>query len=795
MIKNYFRIAWRNLLRSKGYSFINIGGLAVGMAVAMLIGLWIWDEWSFDRYNTHYDRIAQVRQNQNFNGSIDTWQTMPYPMGDALRNEYGGYFKHIVMSSWAFNRSAQVGDKRVKIQGRYMEPDGPELLDIQMIEGTKNSIADFSSILLSETTAKDIFGKEDPMGKTVTLDNREHLIVKGIYKDLPQNSNFAKNGFLASFDMYAKGIGYEKGDPDLWGNNAFLVYVQIADNTDFAKVSSTIKDLKFRHIQKEDQRFKPALFLHPMENWHLYGSFRNGVNNGGNIDFVWMFGVIGVFVLMLACINFMNLSTARSEKRAKEVGIRKAIGSFRTQLIAQFFSESLLVVVFGFICSVMLVQLLLPFFNSVSNKHMSILWSNPLFWLAGIVVTLLTALVAGSYPALYLSSFQPVKVLKGTFRTGRLAAIPRKVLVVVQFTVSLTLIIGTIVVFRQIQYAMSRPVGYDRNGLLSFETINGDLSAHLDAAKNELKSAGMIIDMSRSSAPVTAVWSTNGGFSWRGKDPALAVDMPTTAVSAEYPNTIGWQLKQGRLFSPTMLTDSMTFVINESAARFIGFKDPVGEIMDWDGRKFQIIGVIKDVVTESPYEPVRPSLYRLGDAESGSIINVRVNPAKSATVALAEIEKVFKKYSPQQPFEYRFVDEEYGKKFGDEQRIGKLASFFAILAIFISCLGLFGMASFMAERRTKEIGVRKVLGASVFNLWGLLSKDFVVLVLISLLIASPLAWYLMKGWLDHYSYRSGIAWWIFAVAGGGILVITLLTVSFQSIKAALMNPVNSLKAE
>jgi putative ABC transport system permease protein len=795
MIKNYFRIAWRNLARSKGYSLINIGGLAVGMAVAMLIGLWIWDECTYDRYNKHYDRIAQLRQNQNFNGSIDTWQTMPYPMGPALQNEYGSYFKQIVRSSWLFNRTAQIGEKRVKILGRYMDPQGPDLMDVQMIEGTKNCLNDFSSILVSQNTAKDLFGSENPMGKTVTLDNREHLVVKGIYKDLPDNSSFSRNGFIASFEMYAQGQGYGNPNDDHWGNNAFLVYVQIADNTDFASVSRTIKDLKLRHISADDRRFQPALFLHPMSRWRLYNDFRNGVNVGGAIEFVWMFGIIGVFVLMLACINFMNLSTARSEKRAKEVGIRKAIGSFRTQLVAQFFSESLLVVAFGFICSVMLVQLLLPLFNNVASKKVSIMWSNPLFWLVGIVITLLTALVAGSYPAFYLSSFQPVKVLKGTFKTGRFAAIPRKILVVVQFTVSLTLIIGTIVVFRQIQYAMTRPVGYDRSGLLSFEAMNADLSEHLDAIKSELQASGLVLNVSRSSAPVTSVWSTNGGFNWRGKDPSQAVDFPNTGVSSEYASTIGWQLKQGHTFSATMATDSLAFVINEAAARFLGFKDPIGEIMDWDGRKFTIIGVIKDVVNESPYEPVRASLYHLGAVDAGSIINVRINPAKSTTSALAEIEKVFKKYSPHQPFDYRFVDEEYGRKFRDEQRIGKLAGFFAILAIFISCLGLFGMASFMAERRTKEIGVRKVLGASVFNLWGLLSKDFLLLVFIALLIATPLAWYLMRGWLDHYSYRSGIAWWIFAVSGAGMLIITLLTVSFQSIKAALMNPVNSLKAE
>jgi ABC-type antimicrobial peptide transport system permease subunit len=512
------------------------------------------------------------------------------------------------------------------------------------------------------------------------------------------------------------------------------------------------------------------------------------------MQFVWLFGIIGIFVLLLACINFMNLSTARSEKRAKEVGIRKAIGSLRGQLLAQFFSESLLVVAFGFVCALLLAQLALPFFNNVADKKMSILWGNPIFWLSGIGVSLLTGLIAGSYPAFYLSSFQPVKVLKGTFRAGRYAAMPRKVLVVLQFTVSVTLIIGTITVFRQIQFARNRPVGYNRDGLISLQTINTDIHDHFDAVRTELKSAGAIEEMAEATSPVTSVWTTNGGFDWKGKDPAQSVDFPTTGVSYEYGKTVGWQFKEGRDFSPAFATDSSAFVINEAAARFIGLKDPIGEVIRWDNQSFTIVGIIKDMIIESPYKPVRPSIYLI-DKRKSSIINIKINPSLSAPAALSKIEATFKKYSPEQPFDYTFVDNQYARKFGNEERIGKLASFFAILAIFISCLGLFGMASFMAEQRIKEIGIRKVMGASVFNLWQMLSKDFVVLVLISLLIAIPMAYYFMHNWLQNYQYHSDISWWIFAVTAIGILVITLLTVSFQSIKAALMNPVKSLKAE
>jgi ABC-type antimicrobial peptide transport system permease subunit len=649
--------------------------------------------------------------------------------------------------------------------------------------------------MLSESLAKNLFGETDPVGKTIIFDKKNTEIVTGVYKDLPRNSTFSGISFLRTWATYLSNETWITSNDNPWGNNAFRVYVQLADNADMANVSAKISKVKFDHLQADDRRYKALIFLHPMSKWHLYEQFNNGINSGGRIQFVWLFGIIGVFVLLLACINFMNLSTARSEKRAKEVGIRKAIGSLRGQLIGQFFSESLLVVALGFILSLVLVQLALPFFNSVAGKKMTILWSSPVFWLTGIIISLLTGLIAGSYPAMYLSSFQPVKVLKGTFRVGRYATIPRKVLVVLQFTVSVTLIIGTITVFRQIEFARNRPVGYTREGLLSLQMDESVIHNHFETIKADLKSTGAVVEVAEASSPTTAVWGTNGGFSWKGKDPSLAVDFPNTAVSTEYGKTVGWQFKEGRDFSPAFMTDSNAFVLNEAAVKFIGLKDPVGETIIWDDKPFKIIGVIKDMIVESPYQPVRASLYHLINQQDVNIINIKINPAAGVPEALSKIETVFKKYNPDIPFDYKFVDDEYARKFGNEERIGKLASFFAILAIFISCLGLFGMASFMAERRTKEIGVRKVMGASVFNLWKLLSKDFVVLVFISLLIAMPMAWYFMHNWLQNYQYRSEISWWIFAVAGVGILVITLLTVSFQSIKAALMNPVKSLRAE
>jgi putative ABC transport system permease protein len=793
MFTNYFKTALRNLFKNKAHSTINILGLAIGMAVSMLIGLWIWDELSFNKYHKNYDRIAKVMQHQTFNGEIGTWESMPQPVGKELRETYGSNFKRVVMSTWDFTLILASGDKTLYKTGKFMDTEAPDMLSLQMLKGSRAGLKDPASVLLSASVAKAYFGDADPMGKLMKINNKFDVKVTGVYEDFPHNSSFARISYIAPWQLWANQPWMKEGINE-WGNNSFQVFVQIADNTDMSSVSAAIKDAKLKKIDKEDRRYNPRLFLQPMRNWHLYSNFKNGVNAGGRIQYVWMFAVIGIFVLLLACINFMNLSTARSEKRAKEVGIRKAIGSLRGQLIYQFFSESLVVVAFAFISALLIVQLTLPLFNEVADKKMTILWNNPVFWIACIGFSLITGLIAGSYPALYLSSFQPVKVLKGTFRVGRFAAIPRKVLVVMQFTVSVTLIIGTIVVFRQIQYAKNRPVGYNRDGLLMIEMSTSGVHDHFETVRNELKSTGAIAEMAEAGSPLTSVRSTNGTFNWEGKDPNLAVDFPNTGVSYDYGKTVGWQFIAGRDFSRDFASDSLAFVLTESAVKYMGLKDPVGKILQWEDQPFTIIGVIKDMIVESPYNPVRPSLYCMAKNHDNVAI-LRINPAAGTREALGKIEKAFKKYNPAQPFEYKFVDEEYARKFSNEERVGKLAAIFAVLAIFISCLGLFGMASFMAEQRIKEIGIRKVLGASIYNVWRLLSKDFVLLVIISLLIAIPTAWYFMTNWLQNYQYRSNISWWIFAAAGMGALLITILTVSFQAIKAALANPVRSLRSE
>lgn len=793
MIKNFFKTAWRNLIKAKGYSAINITGLAVGMMVAMMIGLWIYDELSFDKYHKNYERIVRVMQNQSFNGEIGTQFSNPAVLSTEIRKRYGSDFKYVIQSSWNSQHTLTYGQKKLLKSGSYFEPGITEMLSLNIIKGKDNNQQEPYSIMLSESVAKAYFGNENPINKTLRIDNQQDLKVTAVYEDLPYNTYFKDVTYMLPWKLYLIMNPWIEKMESPWGSNFTQTFALMADNVDIQKASQKIRNVKLDATAEEDRKYKPTMFLEPMKNWHLRADFKNGVNVGGRIQYVWLFGIVGLFVLLLACINFMNLSTARSEKRAKEVGVRKAIGSERKQLIFQFFSESFIVVILSFLVALLLLTLLLPFFNDVADKKIQVPWSSPLFWLAGLAFCVFTGLVAGSYPALYLSSFQPVKVLKGTFRVGRFAAIPRKVLVVMQFAVSVMLIIGTIIVYRQISHARNRPIGYDRQSLVS-SGITEALHKNIDALRNELKTSGVIVEMAESGSPVTAVWNSNGGFKWEGKDPNLAVDFPNNPVSPEYGKVIGWQIIEGRDFSREYGTDTAAFILNESAVKFIGLKNPVGKTIFWEDKPYTVIGVSKDMLAESPYMPVRAAMYHCRyDAQNITLL--KINSHLAPNVAMKKIETAYRKYDPATAYEFQFVDEEFNKKFGYEERIGRLASIFAVLAVLISCLGLFGLASFVAEQRTKEIGIRKVVGASIFNVWKLLSTDFILLVIIASVIAAPLAWYGMHNWLQQYDYKVEISWWVFAIAIAGALIITLFTVSFQAIKAALANPVKSLRTE
>ena len=802
MLKSYFKTAWRSLTKNKISSFINVAGLSIGMFVAMLNGFWIWDEYSFNKYHQHYDRIAQVATRYVNEDETRINTTMSYPLAMELKTNYQDNFRYFIICSSTGDRILSTGENQISASGQFMGKDVPEMLTLKMISGSRAGLKDPHSILLSATLSRALFGNIDPVNRMMKINNRTNVKVTGVYEDLPLNTEFNKLRFIAPFDLWVSENDWikERASQD-WNNHFLKIYIEVKPGISFEQASASIKDAERRNSRYFTKGFSNEQdFLYPMGKWHLYAVNR-GLVSGEPIHMIWLVGSIGFIVLLLACINFMNLSTARSEKRAREVGIRKAIGSARSQLIKQFFSESLLVVAFAYVLATGLVIVFLPWFNHLSAKQMMIPWSSPFFWIASVLFIFITGLLAGSYPALYLSSFTPVKVLKGTFRVGRLASLPREVMVVAQFSISIILVICTIIVYRQIQYARNRPVNYDRERLITMEMKSDDFYGKYDLLRSELKKTGMVTEMSESMGQVTSLASNNGGFEWKGMDPNLKQDFGTLAVTTDHGKTVGWQIIQGRDFSRNFATDSSGVIINESAVKMMGLKNPVGENIRWkfwvtdEVKNYTVIGVIKDMVMESPYKPVKPTMFFLTSLNGGvNWINIKIAHTNTAN-ALQKIETVFKKIIPSAPFEYKFVDDEYAQKFTAEERIGNLATFFGILAIFISCLGLFGLISFVAEQRTREIGVRKILGASVFSLWQLLSRHFIVLTGISFLIATPLAWYFMYEWIQKYEYRTDISWWIFILTGAGALLITLCTVSFQSIRAALLNPAATLRAE
>ncbi len=790
MLKNYLKIAWRNLVKSKVTGFINIAGLAIGMAVAIMIGLWVQDELNFNKIHQNYEDIAQVYIHQTFNDKTGTSRAISLPFAPTLRNEYGDNFEHLSLASWSFEQLISYEEKRFLKNGMSVEPEFPELFSLELIGGTYEEVLkNPNSILIAKSVADALFGAANPIGKTVKFQSTTDLEVTGVFNDLPYNSELTEVKFYTTWEYYKNQNPWMERSEEQWGNHSFQMYAQIKPETDFEAVSAKIKDIEIKH----NPEAKPAVFLFPMSQWHLHSTFKNGVNTGGRIQFVWMFSIIGIFVLLLACINFMNLSTARSEKRAKEVGIRKAVGSMRGQLIGQFLSESLVVTFLALGLSILFVQLSMGWFNNLADKQLAMPWSNPLFWTGVLGFSILTGLLAGSYPAFYLSSFEPLKVLKGSFKLGKGASLPRQILVTLQFTVSIALIIGTVVVFQQIQHAKNRPVGYKQEGVIQFFD-NAELEDKRAVLRTELLNTGVVEEASYSSGPITNVWSNTSSFDWDGKDPDALMSFGQMGCSHEVGKTVGWQIIEGRDFSRDFVTDTAALILNETAVAQTGLDNIVGKTIRRGDEPHKVIGVVKDIIMESPWRPVKPTIFYLNDGWV-SVHNVKLKEGVPVQDALAKVGAVFTKLSPSSPFDYQFVDEAYEKKFRAEERIGKLARFFAFLAIFISCLGLFGLSAFVAEQRTKEIGIRKVLGASVANLWALQSKSFLVLVLLSCLIAAPLAWYFLEGWLTDYDYRIDLNISVFILSGILALIVTLLTVSYQSIKAALANPARSLKTE
>ncbi len=792
MFKTFFKIAWRNLLRNKAFSFINISGLAIGMAAAILILLWIQNELSYDQFHEKRDRIYEAWNKAVFSGKLQCWNTTPKILARTLEKDLPEV-ERAVRVNWPRSYLFSVGDKKLTVSGNIVDNGFLQMFSFPLLKGdTKTALNNGSSILLTQTLAKKIFGDDpdsyrDAIGKIIKVDNKDNFTVTGILKDLPNNTRF-KFEYLMPWDYLIK----NNEDDSSWGNNSTRTYVLLKSNATIASANAKVKGIKLKYAKDEDPNWQ--MFLYPASRWRLYSSFTNGKEDGGLIEFVKLFGVIAAFVLLIACINFMNLSTARSEKRAKEVGIRKVVGAQKRSLISQFIGESILLAFIAGVLALVIVQISLPAFGRLTDKKLFVDYSNVVFWLTALGFVIFTGIIAGSYPAFFMSSFNPAKVLKGTFKAANALITPRKLLVVLQFTFAIILIICTSIVKQQIDHARKRESGYAKDNLV-YHFLTGDLEKNYQLVKNELLTSGVAKSVTKTSAPLTQGWSDSWGFEWEGKDPNDKTDFDRFCADENITTTAGLTLIRGRDFDlKNYPTDSTGMIINESAAKVMNFKDPIGQIVKDGDTKYHIVGLIKDFILQSPYYPTKPMII-VGAKGWFNVIHIKLNGANAPADNLKKTEAIFKKYNPEYPFEYKFVDEEYAAKFKTEERTGTLAALFAALTIFISCLGLFGLATYMAENRIKEIGVRKVLGASVASITALLSKDFLKLVMISFLIATPVAWWMMHTWLQNYPYRVSIQWPVFVFAGLLSFLISVLTVSYQSIKAAITNPVKSLRTE
>ncbi|MEL6193043.1 MAG: FtsX-like permease family protein [Bacteroidota bacterium] len=798
MLRHYLLINWRNLLKNKGYSMINIGGLGLGIAIAMIISLWIYDELTYNTYHPDHEGIGWVLQNRIYGEEKTTWFNVPHPTAEVLRSSYGNYFQTVVSSTWIWEYSLKVEEEIFLDDGAFMDASAPQLLGLELLEGSSEALSDVSSVLIAKSLATKLFGLDSPMGKRIQIGDNVKVQVAGVYKDIPSNSHFKDLKFIASWDKFIATNAWVQSMTNPWENNSFPVYVKLAKGENFEKASTAIEDLLVKKLTEAGDEaslsLEPSMFIHPMDRWHLYNEFKDGVNTGGRISYVWLFGIISLFVLLLACINFMNLSTARSEKRAREVGIRKAIGSQKYQLIQQFFSESFLVALLGYMLALGIIAVSLPWFNQIANKDILFPYDKPGFWLAGLGFTLLTGLLAGSYPAFYLSSFESLQALKGSLKNGKSSSLPRKILVVVQFTVSIALIIGTTIVYNQIYFGQNRAVGYEQAGLVFTPILNDEVANNISILEQELLKNGAIESLAVTQNPITEIWSTSSGLSWKGKDPNMREEVSIMYVSATFGETINWEVNDGRDFSTDFSSDSTAFILNQAAVDLMQLETPVGEVIEAWGEKLSVVGVVDNMIMKSPFSSAQPTLFRIINFR-GNHIHFKLAAEKPASESLALIEESWAGICPGIPFTYEFVDKAYAKKFNSEQRIMKLAGIFAALAIFISCLGLFALAAFMAEKRTKEIGIRKILGASVSNIWKILSADFVILVSISCFIAVPASFFYLKGWLNTFEYSASISAWVYIGACIAALGLAILTVSIQTLKAATSDPVNALRYE
>ena len=785
MIRNYLKMAFRNLWKNKTYSFLNIFGLAVGIACAGLIFLWVDDELSFDHHNEKKDQLYQVFENQAYEGKTYTFSATPGVMAPAMVQELPGV-KNACRLTWQQYTLFNLGEKAIYERGFYADSSIFSMFTVPFVKGTKqNAFQQLHSLVISEKMAAKFFGdQKDIIGKTLRVDNKEEHVITGVFTDLPANSTI-KFDWLAPFKIY-----HDKNEwLNEWDNNGIQTFVELEKNADVAALNQKL----YGYIESKDSSANAQPFLFSMNDWRLYNKFEEGKQAGGRIQYVRMFTGIAWIILLIACINFMNLATARSEKRAREVGVRKVLGAGKKILVAQFIGEAMVMAFLSLIVAVIIISIALPAFNNLVEKKLVLGLDDPFHIFSLLLIGLVCGLVAGSYPSLYLSSFNPIGVFKGLNLKGSGAAYIRKGLVVVQFTISIILIISTIIVYNQIQHIKGRDLGYNKENVIQ-TGLRGQMEKNFAVIKNQLLTSGYVENVAMSNLNQLYMGSSTGDFTWDGKDPSKQVLVTQDIITPEYINTMGINIIKGRDFYPDAKQDSSSVIINETFAKIIGKQQIIGTVLRRDTTSFTIVGVVKDFVFGDMYAKSDPLLFQCYPDYFGYMY-IKLKQQANVENAVARIESVIKSNNPGYPFNYIFMDDEFDRQFRSEALIGKLSRIFALLAIVITCLGLFGLAAYTAERRTKEIGIRKVLGASIPGITGLIAKEFVKLVIISSLISFPFAWWFMHNWLQDYAYRTQISWWVFAIAAALALLIAVFTISFQAIKAALANPVKSLRTE
>ena len=791
MLRNYFKTTFRSLWKNRAYGTLNIAGLAIGIAAAAFIFLWVEDETTYNHNFANRDQLYHIMMNEKSDKGISTTGSTPGPLAEAVKAEIPG-IKNAGRLSWPMDELAIVGDKSLKINGIYADPAILSMYTLPFTQGdAKTAFNEVQSVIISESMAKKMFGDANPMGKPIKMAGNVGYAadglynVTGVFKDLPANSNY-------HFQWVSPFKAWSTANPwvDMWNNPMPEAIIQLDPTASKADIEKQLE----RYLSTKVTGQKNTLFLWSMNDWHLRANFENGVLTGGTVRYVHLFTLIAVAILLIACINFMNLATARSEQRAKEVGVLKVMGAGRSGLIGKFISEAIVLSFLAVGLAIGLLYLLKPAYNLLVNKQLSINLFQLSHWTSLVAIGIAAGLTAGSYPAFYLSSFNPVFVLKGIrIKTSGSAVFIRKGLVITQFTASVILIICTVIIYQQVQHIKNRDIGYTMDKLVYMD-LQGNMKKNFEVLKTQLIATGYVENAATGLHDALHVYSTGNSLSWQGKDPNMQIPIHSNVVSPEYLSTMHMQLLSGRDFYPTPGVDSMSVIINESMAKLMGKEGKVGSIIGNNSYHATVIGIIKDFIYNDIYGAGAPLVLYSG-LYGATVMSLRLKQNADLSKALAATESVITTENPGYPFEYKFADENFNALFSTETLIGKLAGIFASLAVFISCLGLFGLAAYTAERRAKEIGIRKVLGASTQGLAGLLSREFLALVAISCLVAFPIAWWAMKGWLDRYEYRTSIHWWVFAIAGALSLVVALLTVSFQAIKTALANPIKALRSE